>query len=106
MRSRGLRAILVMTTLAITTSTIVLTVCLLWPTLHRWWAWKQYQRDPYSENKFARHMGKIIRHETFAYRSWYISGVFRARRGREEPFWVVQINGSLGSGRLLVNLLR
>jgi hypothetical protein len=90
----------------VTSFTTLLAAWHLWPTLHRWWIWSQYQRDPYSEERFTRLMDEIGRTETSSYSSWYISGVFRARRGKDEPFWVVEIyNGKRGSfvlGRLLV----
>ena len=58
-------------------------------------SWTDWLDEPYSQSSFTNHLTAIDEHPTKGFDKWYISGVYRAKRSRQAPLWVVQIyNGT------------
>ena len=62
-------------------------------------AWDQYKYNSYSDELLAEHLITCSENPSESFDSWEISGVFRAKRGDEEPFIVTQLDDG---GRLVL----
>ncbi len=60
-------------------------------------AWAAYLEDPYGSDAFSSLMKSMDYDPTEGIESWYIGGVFRAKRKDQEPLWVVEVT----EGRLI-----
>ncbi len=85
------RSLFVITLLGTAAAIILFTGWLLWPEARRYRIWTQYTREPYSQERFLKHMALIGQEPTKRFGEWYINGVYRARRNGHGPLWVIEI---------------